>query len=270
MFAYVDGLGYMEVAAIDPVAKTLDLINRELPNNVPPGGLTNELLTKVSDTDYDVRWGGTAIVRHQLQVGQPGDRDGPAGTNGDFRIAGSGTLQTPQGRLVFNELNRNQVEFAVSKGAQLSGNAEATLVVSVGDGGWGWREAFRTEVASPPNLSVAGQVKAGGIVLTSDAALKENIADLAEPDHHVIESLHPRKFNYKPEEWTGLGPAPVPPARFGLIVQEIEAMHPELITTVQTEHGEVKGYSLDQLVTLMLDEVLNLRARVAQLEGPKP
>lgn len=86
----------------------------------------------------------------------------------------------------------------------------------------------------------AGDVKATGVFVSSDAKLKENIKDLSNP-LDVVLKLSPKTYSYKQsEEFLGLN---MPKGdKFGLIAQELEKVLPELVkTSVNPEITDPNG-----------------------------
>ena len=93
---------------------------------------------------------------------------------------------------------------------------------------------------------------------TSDIALKENVADLADGTT-MIKALRPRTFDWKEDmEHAGVGTG-----QTGFIAQEVEAVSDKLING---EEG-TKGIYTMGLLTLAIKTIQELEARITALEG---
>jgi hypothetical protein len=92
--------------------------------------------------------------------------------------------------------------------------------------------------------------------ITSDARLKENIAD-ADDAASLIDALQVRKFDWK---------AGGEHQRYGFVAQELVAIAPEAVSQPE-DPDEMMGVDYSKLVPMLVKEIQSLRARVAQLEG---
>ena len=110
-----------------------------------------------------------------------------------------------------------------------------------------------------------GQVDRGSIVWTtsatayntsSDQRLKENIVD-APSASDDIDAIQVRSFDWK---------ADGSHQKYGMIAQELQTVAPEAVS-VPEDPEEMMGVDYSKLVPMLVKEVQQLRARVAQLEG---
>jgi hypothetical protein len=92
--------------------------------------------------------------------------------------------------------------------------------------------------------------------LTSDARLKENVAD-ADDAASLIDALQVRKFDWK---------AGGEHQRYGFIAQELVTVAPEAVSQPEDQDA-MMGVDYSKLVPMLVKEVQSLRARVAELEG---
>jgi hypothetical protein len=128
----------------------------------------------------------------------------------------------------------------------------------------------RTMWGTGNDLNVASRVLANGVVLTSDANKKMDIAPADEREAiAAFDKLKPIRFRWKPEmvddplSVTGKSQAPHPdPQRrhWGFVAQDVEAAAPDL---VHTSKDEGKGIDLGGLVAMMAAKIQSLEARLA-------
>ena len=91
---------------------------------------------------------------------------------------------------------------------------------------------------------------------SSDQRLKENIVD-APSASDDIEAIQVRSFDWK---------ADGSHQKYGMIAQELQTVAPEAVSAPENPE-EMMGVDYSKLVPMLIKEVQQLRARVAQLEG---
>lgn len=91
---------------------------------------------------------------------------------------------------------------------------------------------------------------------SSDARLKENIADAADSGT-IIDGIRVRQFNWK------INGAH---QRYGVIAQELDLVFPEAVAHGPTEE-DVLAVDYSKLVPMLVKELQSVRARLAELEG---
>ena len=89
---------------------------------------------------------------------------------------------------------------------------------------------------------------------TSDVRVKENIVDAPAGN---IDAIRVRSFDWKADGTH---------QPYGMIAQELVEVAPEAVTQGETEE-DMWGVDYSKLVPMMIKEIQDLRARVAQLEG---
>jgi hypothetical protein len=112
------------------------------------------------------------------------------------------------------------------------------------------------ETAGYIQIGNSNTAKAVYYSLTSDARLKENIAD-ADDAGKLIDAIQVRQF-----DWIANGEH----QRYGFVAQELNTVAPEAVTEAATEDGNM-GVDYSKLVPMLVKEIQSLRARVAQLES---
>jgi len=110
-----------------------------------------------------------------------------------------------------------------------------------------------------PNGKV-GQIVTNGSTTayqtSSDQRLKENIVD-APSASDDIDAIQVRSFDWKIDGAH---------QKYGMIAQELQSISPEAVSA-QSDPEEMLGVDYSKLVPMMIKEIQDLRARVAQLEG---
>jgi len=91
---------------------------------------------------------------------------------------------------------------------------------------------------------------------TSDRRLKENIVD-APSASNLIDQIQVRSF-----DWKESGEH----QQFGMVAQELQQVAPEAVATGDTEE-DMMGVDYSKLVPMLVKEIQELRARVAELES---
>ena len=92
--------------------------------------------------------------------------------------------------------------------------------------------------------------------VTSDARLKENIAD-ADDAASLIDALQVRKFDWKADSSH---------QRYGFVAQELLEVAPEAVHQ-PADQGEMMAVDYSKLVPMLVKELQSVRARLAELEG---
>ena len=121
---------------------------------------------------------------------------------------------------------------------------------------------------------VEGDFYANTLNTTSDARLKDNVADVERDALQKISELHPVQFNWKPVEDKSAGDTATVTTmlmsddtdyermHYGLLAQEVKALFPELV------HEDANGYmsvNYVELIPLLIQAVQNLSEEVAVL-----
>ena len=113
---------------------------------------------------------------------------------------------------------------------------------------------FRKDGSTVGSISVTGSATAYNT--SSDQRLKENIAD-ADDAGSKIDAIQVRKFDWK---------ADGSHQDYGMIAQELLTVAPEAVSQPE-DPEEMMSVDYSKLVPMMLKEIQELRARVAQLES---
>ena len=92
--------------------------------------------------------------------------------------------------------------------------------------------------------------------VTSDARLKENIAN-ADDASHLIDALQVRKFDWKADNSH---------QRYGFVAQELLEVAPEAVHQ-PADPDEMMAVDYSKLVPMLVKEIQSMRLRLAQLEG---
>jgi hypothetical protein len=114
--------------------------------------------------------------------------------------------------------------------------------------------AFDWGVTNVGSISITAS--ATSYLTTSDARLKNNIADSADPAS-LIDALQVRQF-----DWLSDGSH----QRYGFVAQELYEVAPEAVSKPQ-DPDEMMAVDYSKLVPMLVKEIQSLRARVSQLEG---
>ena len=93
--------------------------------------------------------------------------------------------------------------------------------------------------------------------VSSSRRYKEDIADMAEVSHRLLE-LRPVTFRFKKAFADG-----EKPIQFGLIAEEVAEVFPELV--VYNDEGQPETVKYHLLSTMLLNELQRLRAEVVEL-----
>jgi len=107
---------------------------------------------------------------------------------------------------------------------------------------------------------LVGKISTNGSATTyatsSDQRLKENIVD-APSASDDIDAIQVRSFDWKVDGSH---------QKYGMVAQELQSVAPEAVSQPE-DPEEMMGVDYSKLVPMMLKEIQQLRARVAQLEG---
>jgi hypothetical protein len=116
----------------------------------------------------------------------------------------------------------------------------------------------RAQIAFYNPNGLVGQISTSGSTTTystsSDVRLKENIVDAPAGN---IDAIRVRSFDWK---------ADGSHQTYGMVAQELVNVAPEAVTQGETE-DDMWSVDYSKLVPMMIKEIQDLRARVAQLEG---
>jgi hypothetical protein len=104
--------------------------------------------------------------------------------------------------------------------------------------------------------SIDSNVSGTAYTTSSDARLKENIAD-AEDAGAKVDAIQVRQFDWK---------ADGSHQDYGMVAQELLTVAPEAVSG-DPESDDMMGVDYSKLVPMLAKEIQSLRARVAQLEG---
>lgn len=137
------------------------------------------------------------------------------------------------------------------------------LISSAADGvleiGYNGANATGTVVVFYKGGVVGGSITTNGITtgynVSSDARLKENIVN-ADDAASLIDALQVRKFDWKANNSH---------QRYGFVAQELAAVAPEAVYQ-PANPDEMMAVDYSKLVPMLVKEIQNLRARVAELE----
>ena len=106
------------------------------------------------------------------------------------------------------------------------------------------------------NFVTTGNMTAANFNTTSDQRLKSNIADAA-PSSAIVDAIQVRQF-----DWNDSGKHD----DYGFVAQELHAVYPAAVTPSESE-AEYWTVDFSKLVPLLVKEVQDLKARIAELEG---
>ena len=113
---------------------------------------------------------------------------------------------------------------------------------------------FRKDIVTVGTISVTSSATAYNT--SSDQRLKENIVD-APSASDDIDAIQVRSFDWKTDGSHQM---------YGMVAQELVTVAPEAVSQPE-DPEEMMGVDYSKLVPMMLKEIQQLRARVAQLEG---
>jgi hypothetical protein len=145
-------------------------------------------------------------------------------------------------------------------------NAEAQARLETMNGGWGWLNAWRTNVNSPPQVYFDGNISAGSVTNRCLASDKANIQDPSIGEHNEAwDKLHVRKFKMKEPafDWGR--------ERWGFIAEEL----PEAVVAYAAPGSsdpakmvkKVEGIDLAQALALTVAKVKELEERIEALQA---
>ena len=106
------------------------------------------------------------------------------------------------------------------------------------------------------NITTTGNMVAANFNTTSDQRLKSNIADAA-PSSAIVDAIQVRQY-----DWNDSGKHD----DYGFVAQELHAVYPAAVTPGESD-AEVWTVDFSKLVPLLVKEIQELKARVAELEG---
>ena len=106
------------------------------------------------------------------------------------------------------------------------------------------------------NITTTGNMVAANFNTTSDQRLKSNIADAA-PSSAIVDAIQVRQY-----DWNDSGKHD----DYGFVAQELHAVYPAAVTPGESD-AEVWTVDFSKLVPLLVKEVQDLKARIAELEG---
>jgi hypothetical protein len=164
-----------------------------------------------------------------------------------MRIDGSGNLL----------VGTTAYSATLAQGAAISGNSATAMFIGHANG----TASGATYVGFVYNSTAIGSITQSGTTavlynLTSDARLKENVAD-ADDAASLIDAIQVRKFDWKSDGSH---------QRYGFVAQELVEVAPEAVHSPE-DPDEMMAVDYSKLVPMLVKEIQSLRARVAQLEG---
>ena len=106
------------------------------------------------------------------------------------------------------------------------------------------------------NITTTGNMTAANFNTTSDQRLKSNIADAA-PSSAIVDAIQVRQY-----DWNDSGKH----EDYGFVAQELHEVYPAAVTPGESE-AEIWTVDFSKLVPLLVKEVQDLKARIAELEG---
>jgi len=194
--------------------------------------------------------GGSAVAqtffRNRFVVGTQNNTDLCLATNDTFRglISGDGQFRWGDTATIDTV---SYAPFQITNALAINTNTTAgTTAVSFFNGqGSGTRVGYIGTSGSSTSYNTS-----------SDARLKENIADAADAGA-IIDGMRVRQFDWKINGEH---------QRYGMIAQELDLVFPEAVAHGPTEEDTL-AVDYSKLVPMLVKEIQSLRARVAQLEG---
>lgn len=238
---------------------------------VPPGGLTGQVLTKLTDIGDDVGWGegfnqaetdalyvnltgdtmsGSLRVNNHVTIEAP---DGGIGYYHDLVSSANGTM----GTALHGRTSDNKRNFTIQhmKTGYTGFENDAEVMFNLACGGWGFMQAFALKVGSPPTVYVNGTLSANVVTQRSALATKENVDyEVSDELHTVFEALRPASYDRKINGSAGIG----------LVVEDIERAGTDGLVTGE---GDERGYDVAAVLAVAISEIKRLTRRIAGLES---
>jgi len=174
-------------------------------------------------------------------------------SGGDLLVGLTGFTYSNEKLAVLADNNQEAAAFKTDAGA----TTYAIVVSNTATSGDNKFVAFATETTDTIRGSITYNRGAGQVAynITSDARLKENIADSADAGGK-IDAMQVRQFDWK-ETGNHLD--------YGFVAQELHAVAPHAVSKPEDEDA-MWSVDYSKLVPMLIKEVQSLRKRVAELE----
>jgi hypothetical protein len=102
----------------------------------------------------------------------------------------------------------------------------------------------------------------GTINNPSDSSLKNGIVPIESGKYSQILHVLPKQYTFKSDEKHKL--------HYGFIAQDLEKCYPELVNTIETEDGVIKGVNYIEFIPLLLGKMKQMQDEIDQLKKNAP
>jgi Chaperone of endosialidase len=122
------------------------------------------------------------------------------------------------------------IAFSTNLGSSSGQSAtERMRITNTGNVGIGTSApAYKLEVSG--DINAIGNVRANGVILTSDSRFKENITDITpSASLSIISALTPKSYTWNPLGQTRGGQSGI--SQYGFIAQDVESILPSIVNT---------------------------------------
>jgi hypothetical protein len=167
--------------------------------------------------------------------------------------------------LQFRRLDNGRMAEFRAQQIGYNNNAEAQARLETMNGGWGWLNAWRTNVNSPPQVYFDGNISAGSVTNRCLATDKTNIQDPYIGEYNdPWDKLHVRKFKMKEGfDWDR--------TRWGFIAEELPEDVVAYAAPGSSDPSKMikkrEGLDIAQLLALTVAKVKELEARLEALQA---
>ena len=105
------------------------------------------------------------------------------------------------------------------------------------------------DILVPKNLFVVGSINN-----PSDIALKDNITPIQNPD--LLFEIEPKQYTFLTDE----------KLHYGIIAQDLEALFPNLVSTIVLDDAQVKTINYIELIPLLIYQIKELKQETDYLK----
>jgi hypothetical protein len=188
------------------------------------------------------------------------------GTANHILRAASGVANTPE--LRFEDYNAALMGLILSNRTGFNTSPEAELHCGTSNGGWGWKEAWRVLVGSPPQFYAYGNVSCESLTQRCLAANKHDIRLATQYEHKAaFDTLNVKRFKLNTEV-----PFEAERERWGFVAEELPEdvvayAAPGSSDLEKMKIREPEGIDLMQALAITVAQVKELQAEIAQLKS---
>lgn len=117
-----------------------------------------------------------------------------------------------------------------------------------------------TDVLFSNNVVVNGDLTVNGTITTpSDITFKYNIAEIDHEFSNSLLTLKPIQFNYTFDKQNK--------THYGLNAQELQEIHPSLITKSKYQGAEILNVNYIEIVPLLISQIQSLQKQIDELKN---